>query len=400
MKSNNLTELNLLNNLLENILITNITLGTPKQIIPLQIKLRRYPLSITCYEKNINNCNNNNSSSYYSLIEEEQYNNEDFTFGIESLETFIINNEKIEKIKFFIATKMINNISGILGLNIFGGSKYTEGSNLIIQLKKRNIINSYEFFIDYINENDGNLIIGDYPHNYYNNTKYKSENFKIIKPYFKETNKIYPKIPKDLIQQNFDLLLNNVIYGNNNIEELIIGKLSIESGLIRSTTFFGKKIKEIFFDKYLKNGMCEINYIKTKYAQFISFVCNEKVDIKKFENIKFKLDDMITEFILTYEDLFYKFNKKYFFLIYYKDDYGDFWELGKPFMKKYMFFFNQDKKIIGYYIYNSNNFYLLPWFLIFFFFFIIIFMGIIISKLIIHKKKFKAKELEENLFYL
>ena len=88
-KSNNLTEFNLLNNLLENIIITNITLGTPKQIIPLQIKLRRYPLSITCYEKNINNCNNNNSSSYYSLIEEEQYNNEDFTFGIESLETFI-----------------------------------------------------------------------------------------------------------------------------------------------------------------------------------------------------------------------------------------------------------------------------------------------------------------------
>jgi hypothetical protein len=59
--------------------------------------------------------------------------------------------------------------------------------------------------------------------------------------------------------------------------------------------------------------MCEINYIKTKYAQFISFVCNEKVDIKKFENIKFKLDDMITEFILTYEGL--KKNTFFLFII-------------------------------------------------------------------------------------
>ena len=70
-KSNNLTEFNLLNNLLENILITNITLGTPKQIIPLQIKLRRYPLSINCLEKEIEKCQIYNSLSYKSILDEE-----------------------------------------------------------------------------------------------------------------------------------------------------------------------------------------------------------------------------------------------------------------------------------------------------------------------------------------
>ena len=396
----NLNHSNLIQNLYENILITNLTIGTPNQNYSLQIKLRRYPLSINCLEKEIEKCQIYNSLSYKSILDEEQYNNEEFTFGIESIENIIIDNKKIENIKFFVGRKIYfnNYTNGILGLNIFGGSRFTKDSNLIIQLKKKNIINSYEFFIDYINEDDGYLIIGDFPHNYYNNNIFNKENYKIIKSYIFENDKIFPKISEDLINQSFDFLINNIYFGKENIENLIKAELSFEKGLIKCSKNFGKKIKKNFFDYYLNNGICNFNNITTKYSNFISFVCDKRLEIKKFNNIKFVLDDMVTEFTLNYNDVFYIFDNKFYFLIYYKEDYGDFWELGKPFIKKYMFFFNQDKKIIGYYQINDNKFNFFPWILIVFFSIFIFFLGKYIYKLIFHNSKFKARELEELFF--
>ena len=44
---------------------------------------------------------------------------------------------------------------------------------------------------------------------------------------------------------------------------------------------------------------------------------------------------MITEFILTYEDLFYKSNGKLYFLVYFNTLFKFWrWKLGKPFLKK------------------------------------------------------------------
>jgi hypothetical protein len=312
----------------------------------------------------------------------------------------MVNNQKIENIKFFVGRKIYfnNYTNGILGLNIFGGSKFTKDSNLIIQLKKKNIINSYEFFIDYINEDDGYLIIGDYPYNYYNNNIFNKENYKIIKSYIFENVKIFPKVSEDLINQSFDFLINNSYFGKENIENLTKAELSFEKGLIKCSKNFGKKIKEIFFDFYLNNGICNFNNITTKYANFISFVCDKRLDIKKFNDIKFILDDMITQFTLSYNDVFFLFENKFHFLIYYKDDYGDFWELGKPFLKKYMFFFNQDKKIIGYYQIKDNKYNFFPWILISFFSIIIFVLGKYIYKIIFMKHRIKVRELEENFF--
>ncbi len=135
----NLNHSNLIQTLYENILITHLTIGTPNQNYSLQIKLRRYPLSINCLEKEIKRCKIYNSFSYKSILDEEQYNNEEFTFGIESIENIMVNNQKIENIKFFVGRKIYfnNYTNGILGLNIFGGSKFTKDSNLIIKLKKK-----------------------------------------------------------------------------------------------------------------------------------------------------------------------------------------------------------------------------------------------------------------------
>ncbi len=249
-------------------------------------------------------------------------------------------------------------------------------------------------------KNDSSVSFINYntPNNYYNNNIFNKENYKIIKSYIFENVKIFPKVSEDLINQSFDFLINNIYFGKENIENLIKAELSFEKGLIKCSKNFGKKIKEIFFDNYLNNGICNFNNITTKYANFISFVCDKRLDIKKFNDIKFILDDMITQFTLSYNDVFFLFENKFHFLIYYKDDYGDFWELGKPFLKKYMFFFNQDKKIIGYYQIKDNKYTFFPWILISFFSIIIFVLGKYIYKIIFMKHRIKVRELEENFF--
>ena len=61
-------------------------------------------------------------------------------------------------------------------------------------------------------------------------------------------------------------------------------------------------------------------------------------------------------FELTYKDLFLeKDNKLYFLIIFESSKYNNYFEIGKIFLKKYTFTFNQYNKHIGYYNKNLNN---------------------------------------------
>ena len=65
-----------------------------------------------------------------------------------------------------------------------------------------------------------------------------------------------------------------------------------------------------------------------------SFVCDENIDIKRFKNINFSVDNQENTFSLSYKDVFLNFQGKYYFLIYYNNnDNKDSWELGKIFFK-------------------------------------------------------------------
>ena len=59
-------------------------------------------------------------------------------------------------------------ICGLIGLTLFEKETFQENYNLISLLKKMNITNNYIFSYEYDNENDeeGKIIIGEYPHNY------------------------------------------------------------------------------------------------------------------------------------------------------------------------------------------------------------------------------------------
>ena len=54
-------------------------------------------------------------------------------------------------------------------------------------------------------------------------------------------------------------------------------------------------------------------------------------------------------FILSYEDLFEVIKGKYFSKLIFREDISSNWYLGQTFLKKYIFLFDNDRKLFGYY---------------------------------------------------
>ena len=81
-----------------------------------------------------------------------------------------------------------------------------------------------------------------------------------------------------------------------------------------------------------------------------------KKEIKnRFININLIHMLLEKEFILTYNDLFIEKGNKIYFLIIYDNTIRFNWILGKPFLKKYFFSFNYDKKILTFYEMEKEN---------------------------------------------
>ena len=129
--------------------------------------------------------------------------------------------------------------------------------------------------------------------------------------------------------------------------------LSINYDYIISPKEYFDKIIIPYFIPFLENKKCKLNEIKNNiYIQEI-IVCNKKSfleqDIKNFPTIYFYHQDFNFTFELTYNDLFETRNDEvYFLIIKNKNNFNqDLWRMGKIFLKKYKFSFNQDSKTIN-----------------------------------------------------
>ena len=129
-------------------------------------------------------------------------------------------------------------------------------------------------------------------------------------------------------------------------------KIKIDMGLILGTEDYRQKIKNLFFDDMKK---CTEEYIDRKYIYW----CEKSAenDIKNnFPTLYFQMKEFYKIFELTYKDLFLEKDNKLYFLIYFESSkYNNYFEIGKIFLKKYTFTFNQYNKHIGYYNKNLNN---------------------------------------------
>ena len=353
-----------------NKIITKIAIGNPPQEIPLRIKTLRVPLSINSIRMGTYKTilfNESNSSSYIPLHEKPYYYGElDFTNAIKSKEEINFgNNLIIKNFSFLLGIEDYkgHRESGVLGLNLPDSDHRVRDVTFIKQLKERDLINNYTFFIEYekdsFNEsNKGNLILGIFPHEY-NKDKYDIKKFK--------------EFYAEIVGSTMGFKINQALYGNNNetIDEDFKVQLAVEDNFIRGNKIFKEFLLNNFFNKYITKRICfesKFSYLDDTNSQF--FYCEKKVNLSQFQNIKLIVDNfginendndsnnntnLIIE--LNYEDLFTEFDNKYYFLMYFpNNDYeSTYFKLGKILFQKYLINFNLETKKIGFYFNDKEG---------------------------------------------
>ena len=326
----------------DNIIYTKLNIGTPEIEITLQIKSKQYTLCIrndTIY--------NYSDSSSYSVNEEQEISvyNRDFRFSIKSNETFKLGNEKIifNDLKFMLTKESKYKSDGILGLQILDNDGKVWGYNLIPQLKNKKLIEKEAFFYIFEkNTDNGELIIGQYPHliDKYKNVYHEEQ--------FQKTSVFIPSY-----DQNFDFKFRSIFWNGTEIESLSVANIEIEFGMIKGSTNFCY-ISWEFFAPHFRKKKCSMADIHVLYE---SYICDdyEDFDISKFPSIKFYINDADYNFELTYEDVFKKKDGKIYFMICFKKkEYDVTWTLGSIFLKRNMLVFDMDRKIMGFYDKDIN----------------------------------------------
>ena len=393
---------NFYNEIIFNQLSTNISIGTPQQIIPLSIKVKLSTLSITSsilpYKKIIK-YNHNLSSTYYSdnFSNIESFEYDEFRKGIKSKEIFEINNNKNLSFDFIMSTETFSDVSGVLGLKT-NSDENLEKYNFLNQLKEKNLISSSIYFFIFENLDNsplnykGKLIIGAYPHEY-EPKKYNIENYFKMKAILSFKG----------IKQEYEVKYLEIYYGEeeddeHNFSEESITYFDFARTIIIGTTKFQNYITEEF--KKLYNEKCKQVY----YRGFRVFLCDNDIDINKLKNINIYYGYYNYTFVLKPNDLFALYNNTLYYLINFYPSSGiKIWSFGITFLKKYNFVYDQEKKAIGFYDNKENDFSktYLKIFLIISLIIIIILSSLYIHHIIFKKqRRIRANELEDNIDYI
>ena len=229
--------------------------------------------------------------------------------------------------------------------------------NLIIQFKRANITSSYKWFIEY-NYNNNNkadikLVLGGSPEEY-NPKKYSEENSKIVLSKIRLDGYIY-----------WDIDVDKIYLKNNNSTELYLDpeinmyltcSLEVSLGVIFGTSGYKNYIEENFFSSLRNEKKCFRSnpLILDKY---MVYYCRK--DIKEF--LKSNFPSIILyhrifnkTFELNYDDLFVEKGEYIYFLIFFDKYKYEMWRFGKPFLRKYFFSYDLDKRTITFY-HNIGN---------------------------------------------
>ena len=352
---------------------TLIKIGTPSQEIPLRIKTLRSPISINSVQMGVfktTRFNESNSFSYISLSERPSYFGEyDFALALKSKDILTCSNNNnsltLNNFTFLLGVKDNNYLKegGVLGLNIAEFDWRIKDVGFIKQLKERNLIKNYNFFINY-NKNDdsGNVIIDGLPHEIY--------------PKIYDKNK-YDEFYAEIVSSTLGLKASEAYYGETLIDCEFQIQLSVEQNFIRGTPAFKSVLMEKFFKEKITRKICQssvFSYLDSEAKEF--FYCNKKLNLSEFNNIILSINNTEFKIELNYTDLFYEYNEIYYFIIYFPSQtHSYYFIIGKTFFQKYTITFNHETKRIGYYkeynnneIYNKGNekeyYFLIPWIII------------------------------------
>ena len=346
---------------------TNISIGTPPQIVGHFIDQDDYwyyfkkPLishnktKLNQIMKNYENLKDfwfieKNSSTLYINNEEGLFSD---VYYFRTLNDSIIKMDNFESNIF--AQDKDKYKCGVIGLKYSSG--WSIESTIYIdffnELKKHDLINEFIFTIIYeeknknflLNdrENLGKIIIGEYPY------IYDKEKF----------------IKGDEIVNNgrdFSLLINEIKFNYNNdffSEENIEIKISFKTAFIKGSGLYRKEINIIFFSELIKNGLCSLELIEENIFvnEYLIYSCTNnykvKESIESFPSLNFEIKTNNLTFIFTYKDLFQLYNNRFYFMIIFRDEryskYDLSWTLGEIFLRKYLTVFNFDAQTISFF---------------------------------------------------
>ena len=239
----------------------------------------------------------------------------------------------------------INNFSFILSNNLIGKGYSTivlnyynpsddYNINFLKQLKEKKVISNYTWNLKYLDNNNGIITFGSFPHMY--NNLFLKENLRVTSTSFNENN------------LDWNIFFDKIIFNNNKEQIIFKGSTICELNLERDLIKAPFEYKFIFIKYIFNQSKCEEVNVSTN----IFYICDKKTKIYKLPSIQFKSRDLNFTFEMTYKDLFKEINGKLFFLIYFNKldkNQFKFWILGKPFIKKYQFIFEQEKRLVGFY---------------------------------------------------
>ena len=403
-----------------------ISVGTPPKKIIAKLNFDDYGISILykgCNYKNISDdidsslnvqdasssfhnstdYGDKNETFYYKSFYGAYYVKDHFYFDT------INDKTKVEDLKFIYSPNDNKKVSTCvnIGFKAFSQNLRESNLNVIKQLKNKNIINNYDWSIQFDNSmkfpDKGIFVLGAKPHEY-NPELYKEKDLFGSGSYFDETVPYY------------SLNVDNIYFMNNEEKVSItdLDKLHLipTYGLIKASQDYEKKIEIYFFNYFISQNKCFKEY-KTKESKdsFRTFICYNKDEIKKelkekFPTLKFVQKNFLYTFELTFEDIFREKGDKIYFLIWFSTSVKTAWEIGYPFMKKYLFNYNSDNKVVSFYnnnIEESNNesddskSWIKKLIIIVMLIIVATALGFLIGKNFIKKKKKNAQELESEI---
>ena len=309
---------------------------------------------------------------------------------------------KVEDLKFIYSPSDNKKVSTCvnIGFKAYSQNLRESSLNVIKQLKNKNITNNYDWSIQFDSSmkypDKGIFVLGAKPHEY-NPELYKEKDLFGSGSYSDET------IPY------YNINVDNIYFMNNEEKVSItdLDKLHLipTYGLIKASQDYEKKIEIYFFNYFISQNKCFKEY-KTKESKdsFRTFICYNKDEIKKelkekFPTLKFVQKNFLYTFELTYDDLFREKGDKIYFLIWFSTSVKTAWEIGYPFMKKYLFNYNSDNNNIE----GSNNesddskSWIKKLIIIVMLIIVVTALGFLIGKNFIKTKKKNAQELESEI---
>ena len=377
-KYNDSTPSTIMENIINQRVYANINIGTPIQEIQIPLLFDTNEFIIGDNPKEKFDEKSFSDLKFYNPEISDSYGEEEdaydefcgvyFGYALHVRDSIYFNN-KNETFQFFIPLSYKEVVSGGIGMQL--QSTYTVCDNTLLRsrsffelVKSKNLTNKYDWSIfydskEYKKEEGGFLLMGALLHELNSDLGYYK------KEEFQEKNlvKIYMKNGATL-----EFLLDKV-YGSygNNISNIIDDfpsdrkdikniKLDFNNGGIQVPNYL-YKYYENSFKVFYSNEIC---FNKT-FSDFSNkyFYCKKEI-LKNIDKIKetfpviyFQSNDLNYNFTLDFDDLVLENGDNVYFLLYF---YSEHWIMGKPFLKKYQFSFNYDKKNIQFYqIYSPSE---------------------------------------------